>query len=62
MQLVAAEVFGLAVSGDRPKKAAKFLTRGCSLSASAPNLRMVMSSIMRRRSGLMGASVMGAPV
>jgi hypothetical protein len=50
----------LAVSGDRPRNAAKFLTL-CTSSCwlFGANLRIVMSSIMLRRNGLIASSVMG---
>jgi hypothetical protein len=45
----------LAVSGERPRKVASLLTaRMYSRHVSGTNLRMFMSSSMRRRSGLMG--------
>jgi hypothetical protein len=50
---------GVALSGDRPKKMARFLTAHVLRWVSALKLRIVMSSIMRRRSGLMGVSLIG---
>src|SRR6516162_2195440 len=47
----------VALSADRPRKSANFLT--CVLGLSR---RIVMSSISRRRNGLMALSVIGAPV
>ena len=61
VQLEAAQLLGVAVSGERPRKAVKVLdVRGCSRwRVVALKLRTVMSSIMRRRSGLMGVSLIG---
>src|SRR5260370_452205 len=53
----------VAVSGDRSKKAASFLTaRMWSRCVAGVNPRRLMSSSMRWRSGLMGFSLIGAPV
>src|SRR6202166_3511501 len=50
----------VAVSGERPKKPASFLTaRIYSRCVSGTNRRMFMSSSMRWRSGLMGFSLIG---
>src|ERR1035438_9061813 len=55
-----AQLFGGAVSGERPRKLASFLTaRIYSRCVSGTNLRMFMSSSMRWRSGLMGFSLIG---
>src|SRR5258707_10889052 len=51
---------GVAVSGDRPRKAASLLTaRMYSRCVSGVNLRTLMSSSIRWRSGLMGFSLIG---
>src|SRR5712664_2173273 len=51
---------GVAVSGERPRKVASLLTaRMYSRCVSGTNLRMLMSSSMRWRSGLMGFSLIG---
>src|SRR5712692_3256906 len=52
---------GVAVSGERPRKVASLLTaRMYSRCVSGTNLRMLMSSSMRWRSGLMGLSLIGS--
>src|SRR6266851_8431691 len=51
---------GVALSGERPRKLASFLTaRIYSRCVSGTNRRMLMSSSMRWRSGLMGFSLIG---
>src|SRR5258708_39758173 len=51
---------GVAVSGERPRKVASLLTAPMySRCVSGTNLRMLMSSSMRWRSGLMGFSLIG---
>src|SRR6202171_1892747 len=51
---------GVAVSGDRPRKAASLLTaRTYSRCVSGVNWRTLMSSSIRWRSGLMGFSLIG---
>src|SRR5260221_8355588 len=50
----------VALSGERPRKVASLLTaRIYSRCVSGTNLRTLMSSSMRRRSGLMGISLIG---
>jgi hypothetical protein len=52
---------GVAVSGERPRKAAKCFTfRICAFWVFSPKPRMFISSIIRWRSGLTFSSVMGA--